>query len=333
MANKRDYYETLGVEKSVDGKTLKKAYRKVAMKYHPDRNPDNKEAEDKFKEAAEAYEVLSDPQKKARYDRYGHAGMSGASGGGGGGFGGAGMSVEDIFDIFGDIFGSRGGGGGGFGSAGGRRRAGGRKGSNLRIRVKLNLEEIAKGANKKIKVKKQISCTPCRGTGAKNGTAYSTCGTCRGQGYVRQVTNTFLGQMQTTTNCPTCGGSGKAITDKCGTCRGEGKNYGEETISIDIPAGVTEGVQLSMSGKGNAGEMGGPSGDLIISIEEVAHESLKREGKDVLYMLHLNFADAALGISVEVPTISGKARIKVPKGTQSGKIFRLKGKGLPVLNS
>lgn len=329
---KRDYYEILEVEKGADEVTIKKAYRKVALKYHPDRNPDNKAAEDKFKEAAEAYSVLSDPDKKARYDRYGHAGVSGN---GGGGFRGEGMTMDDIFSTFGDMFGESGSpfesffGGRGGGSAQGR----GQRGSNLRIRVKLNLEELAKGATKKIKVKKQGTCRACNGSGAKDSSSLKTCSTCSGGGYVRQVRNTFLGQMATTTVCPSCSGSGKTITEKCGSCKGEGRTYNEETITIEIPAGVSEGMQLSMAGKGNAGMNGGPAGDLLISIEEEAHDYLKREGSNLVYNLYLNFADAALGTSVEVPTIEGKVKIKVPPGTQAGKIFRLKDKGLPSVQS
>lgn len=330
---KRDYYEILEVGKDADEGTIKKAYRKVALKYHPDRNPDNKAAEDKFKEAAEAYSVLSDPDKKARYDRYGHAGVSGN--GGGGGFRGEGMTMDDIFSTFGDMFGESGSpfesffGGRGGGPSQGR----GQRGSNLRIRVKLNLEELAKGATKKIKVKKQSTCQTCNGSGAKNSASLKTCNTCAGSGYVRQVRNTFLGQMATTTVCPSCSGSGKTITEKCGTCKGEGRTYNEETITIEIPAGVSEGMQLSMAGKGNAGMNGGPAGDLLISIEEEQHDYLKREGSNLVYNLYLNFADAALGTSVEVPTIEGKVKIKVPPGTQAGKIFRLKDKGLPSVQS
>lgn len=327
---KRDYYDILGVDKKASKSEIKKAYRKVAMKFHPDRNPGDKAAEDKFKEAAEAYEVLSDEQKRAKYDRFGHAGLRG---GPGGGFGGAGMSMDDILRNFGDIFG--GGFGDIFGNAGGgrQRRGSGRRGSNFRVRVKLTLEEIAKGVQKKIRVKKHIACDTCHGSGAKDSNSFTTCQTCNGHGYVRQVTNTFLGQMQTTSPCPNCHGEGKSISSKCGSCKGEGRVYGEETISLDIPAGVHDGVQLSLSGKGNAGERGGANGDLIVAIEEIAHQYLKREGKDVIYTLHINFADAALGTSVEIPTITGKAKIKIPEGTQSGKIFRLKGKGLPALNS
>ncbi len=327
--SKRDYYEILGVSKSATKEEIKKAYRKVALKYHPDRNPDNKEAEEKFKEAAEAYEVLSDDNKKARYDRFGHAGM-----GGGGGFGGGGMNMEDIFSQFGDIFGEGSPFESFFGGGGRsrRRRGSGTPGSNLRLKVKLSLEEIANGAQKKVKVKKYNTCGTCNGTGAKDNGSFQTCGTCNGNGAVRKVTNTILGQMQTTATCPTCNGEGKIITAKCGTCRGEGREYGEEVISIDIPAGVTEGVQLSMNGKGNAGQRGGGAGDLLINIEEVPHESLSRDGNNIIHDLFLNFAEAALGTTVEVPTISGKAKIKIPKGTQSGKLFRLKGKGLPALN-
>ncbi|MCB0501059.1 MAG: molecular chaperone DnaJ [Bacteroidetes bacterium] len=327
---KRDYYEILGVSKSASAEEIKKAYRKTALQYHPDRNPDDKEAEEKFKEAAEAYEILSDQNKRAKYDRFGHAGVGGA-----GGFGGRGsMNMDDIFSQFGDIFGE----GNPFESffgGGGRsrqRRSGGTPGSNLRVKVKLTLEEIANGVQKKIKVKKHVSCDTCSGTGAKDSNSYQTCNTCNGSGVVRKISNTILGQMQTTATCPACRGEGKVVTAKCTKCRGEGRNYGEEVITIDIPAGVGEGVQLSMSGKGNAGQRGGMNGDLLITIEEVPHEELTREGNNVIYNLYLNIADAALGTQIEVPTIDGKAKIKVPKGTQSGKLFKLTGKGLPSLN-
>lgn len=332
---KKDFYEILGVAKDADEATIKKAYRKTAMQNHPDRNPDNPAAEEKFKEAAEAYEILSDPQKRARYDRFGHAGVGNNAGAGGGFHGGAGgMTMEDIFAQFGDIFGNGGGGGGEspFGSffgGGGRRRQTGERGSNLRIKVKLSLEEIANGVNKKIKVKKQVTCTKCNGSGAKTASGISTCGTCNGAGQVRKVTNTFLGQMQTTVVCPTCNGSGSVVKDRCNSCAGQGHEYGEETISIDIPAGVSEGMQLSMRGKGNAGKNGGPNGDLLINIEEIQHDSLQRDENNVIFEMYVNFADAALGTTVEVPTIDSKVRIKVPPGTQAGKIFRLKGKGLP----
>ncbi|RZK80021.1 MAG: molecular chaperone DnaJ [Pedobacter sp.] len=335
--SKRDFYDVLGVTKSASAEEIKKAYRKMAIKYHPDKNPGDKQAEDNFKEAAEAYEILSNPEKKQRYDHYGHAGVGGAAGGGGYG-GGGGMNMEDIFSQFGDIFGGGAGGGSPFESffgGGGQQRGGRRvsKGSNLRIKVKLTLEEIANGTEKKIKVNKQITCKTCDGTGAKDKSSVSTCKTCGGSGAVRRVTNTILGQMQTSSTCPTCNGSGQQITSKCNSCHGDGTVRGEETISINIPAGVSDGMQLSMSGKGNAAPNGGIPGDLIILIEEVPHESLKREGNNVVYDLHVSIIDAALGSSVEVPTIDGKAKIKIEPGTQSGKLLRLKGKGIPEVNS
>ncbi len=330
--SKRDYYEILGVSKTATADEIKKAYRKVAMQYHPDRNPGDKAAEEKFKEAAEAYEILSDTDKKAQYDRYGHTGVSGQ----GRGFGGGGMNMEDIFSQFGDIFGDDlfGSffGGGQRGGRGGQRSRGVR-GNNLRVKLKLNFEEIAKGVNKNIKVKKHVPCTTCDGSGAKDKGSMQSCGTCGGSGQVRRVQNTFLGQMQTVTTCPNCHGEGSTITAKCGSCKGEGRVFGEETVSIDIPAGVQEGMQLNVSGKGNAGERGGSPGDLIILIEEDAHKELHREGLNVAFELHLSFPDATFGTQVEVPTIDGKAKIKIPAGTQSGKIFRLKGKGFPSVNS
>lgn len=333
---KRDFYEILGVAKDADEATLKKAYRKVAMQFHPDRNPGDKEAEEKFKEAAEAYEVLSDADKRARYDRFGHAGLDGMGGGGGGGFSG-GMTMEDIFAHFGDIFGEGGspfdaffGGGAG---ARGQQRGRGQKGSNLRVKLSLSLEEIAHGVKKKIKVRKQVACTTCGGSGAKDSNAITTCGTCRGSGYVRQVKQTFLGTMQTTTACPACHGSGQTVTAHCSACKGEGRVMGEETIEMDIPAGVEDGMQLSMRGKGNAGAKGGPNGDLLITIEEEPHETLHREGSNIIYDLYVSIPDAALGTSAEVPTIDGMVKIKIPAGTQSGKIFRLKDKGLPQLQA
>jgi molecular chaperone DnaJ len=328
---KRDYYEILGVAKTATAKEIKSAYRKVAMKFHPDKNPDNKEAEEKFKEAAEAYEILSDADKKARYDRYGHAGVN--QGGGGGGF----HNMEDIFSQFGDIFGDSGSPFDSFFGGGGRRAGGsakrGQKGSNLRIKVSLTLEEIEAGVKKKIKVKKQTKCETCDGSGAKDASSVKSCGTCGGGGYVRQVRSTFLGQMQTTAVCPTCNGSGNQITASCSSCKSEGRVYKDETIEIDIPEGVEEGMQLSMRGKGNAGKSGGPAGDLLINIEEKPHEYFARDGQTLIYDLFLNFADAALGTSVEVPTIGGTVKIKVPEGTQAGKIFRLRGKGLPSVQS
>jgi len=334
--SKRDYYEVLGVAKGAAADEIKKAYRKVAMQHHPDRNPGDKAAEEKFKEAAEAYEVLSDADKKAQYDRFGHAGVTGAGRSGGGA--GGNMNMDDIFsqfgDIFGeDIFGNFFGGQRGGGSRGGGQRARGVRGSNLRVKLKLTYEEIAKGVTKNIKVKKYVVCSVCSGSGAKDKGSVQTCSTCGGSGQVRKVQNTFLGQMQTVSTCPTCNGEGSTITAKCGNCKGEGRVYAEETVSIDIPAGVSEGMQLSISGKGNAGERGGSAGDLIILIEEESHADLQRDGLNVAFDLHITFPDAAFGTSVEVPTIDGRAKIKIPPGTQSGKIFRLKGKGFPAVNS
>lgn len=333
---KRDYYDILGVTRSSSADEIKKAYRKMAIKYHPDKNPGDKKSEDNFKEAAEAYEVLSNSDKKKRYDQFGHAG--GAASANGGGYSGGNMNMEDIFSQFGDIFGGGGGGGSPFDSFfGGQQqsRTGRRvsRGSNLRIKVKLTLEEIAKGVEKKVKVNKQIICAACDGSGAKDKSSFHTCTTCNGSGAVRRVTNTILGQMQTTSTCPTCNGEGTEITAKCTVCHGEGLVRGEETISINIPAGVSEGMQLSMSGKGNAAPRGGIPGDLIILIEELSHETLKREGNNIIYDLHISFIEAAIGASVEVPTIDGKAKIKIEPGTQGGKILRLKGKGVPEVNS
>jgi molecular chaperone DnaJ len=332
--SKRDYYDVLGVAKGADADEIKKAYRKMAIKYHPDKNQGDKAAEDKFKEAAEAYEVLSNPEKRQRYDQFGHA--ANAHSANGGNYGGGNMNMEDIFSQFGDIFGGGSpfegffGGGRQSGSAGGRRVA---RGSNLRIKVRLTLEEIANGAEKKIKVNKQIICKTCDGTGAKDRSSFQTCKTCGGSGAVRRVTNTILGQMQTTSTCPTCNGEGSTILSKCTVCAGDGVVRGEETISINIPAGVSEGMQLSMGGKGNAAPRGGVPGDLIILVEEIPHETLKRDGNNVIYDLHINFVDAAIGTSVEVPTIDGKVKIKIDPGTQGGKILRLKSKGVPEVNS
>lgn len=317
---KRDYYEVLGVSKSAAADEIKKAYRKLAIKYHPDKNPDDKEAEEKFKEAAEAYEVLSNADKKAKYDRFGHAGM-----GGQGGFGGqGGMNMEDIFDHFGDIF------GGGFGGFGGGQRGGGggrsamRKGSNLRVRVKLTLEEIANGVEKKIKVQKLVQA---------EGVEFGTCSTCAGTGRVTRVTQTFLGQMQTASPCPTCSGTGKTVTKSKPGVMPDGLERKEIIIPIEIPAGVEEGMQLSVRGKGNEGPMGGPAGDLLVLIEEQEHEQFVRDGANLHHDLHVSFVDATLGESFEIPTLGGKAKIKVAPGTQSGKTLRLKGKGLPSVNS
>jgi molecular chaperone DnaJ len=333
MASKRDYYDVLGVDKNASADELKKAYRKLAIKYHPDKNPGDKAAEDNFKEAAEAYEVLTDPDKRAKYDRFGHAGMSGSAGFGGGG--GGGFSAEDIFS---EMF--NGGGGGSpfdsfFGGSSRSSNGGSRqfKGSNLRVKVKLKLDEIAKGAEKKIKLKKYIGCNTCSNSGAAPGSKPSVCPTCKGSGQVRRTANTFLGQMVTTATCETCQGQGKIITNKCNVCHGEGRVMGEDMISINIPAGVTDGLQLSVSGKGNAAPKGGYPGDLIVVIEEEPHPQLSRDGVNVIFDLRLSFIDAALGVAAEVPTIDGKAKITIPPGTQPGKIFKLKDKGIPDINS
>ena len=325
---KRDYYEVLGVSKSADATEIKKAYRKLALKYHPDKNPGDKEAEEKFKEAAEAYDVLSNEEKRRRYDQFGHAGVGGA---GQGGFGG-GMSMDDIFSQFGDIFGSFGGfsGFGGFGGGRSARRV--NRGTNLRVKVKMNLQEIATGIEKKIKVKKYVACQHCNGTGAKDGKSYSTCSTCKGSGQVTRVQNTILGAMQTTSTCPTCEGEGKIINEKCTFCNGEGVLMSEEVISINIPAGVGEGMQLSLNGKGNAARRGGVNGDLIVLIEEEEHPELVRDGNDLLYNVFIGYPEAVLGETVEIPTIEGKVKVKIEAGTQPGKILRLRGKGLPEVN-
>ncbi len=328
--SKRDYYEILGVSKSASASEIKKAYRKMAIKYHPDKNPDDKVAEEKFKEAAEAYEVLSNQEKRQRYDQFGHAGMGGAAGGG---FGGGGFSnMEDIFSSFGDIFGGH--FGGGFGGGGSRR--GGRRvnrGSDLRVRVKLTLEEIANGVTKKIKLNKYVACDTCDGSGAKGGSSgKTTCTTCNGAGQVTRVQRTILGQMQTSSVCPTCGGEGSIVTDKCPSCYGEGIVKKDDVISIDIPAGVGEGMQLSVSGKGNAARRGGVNGDLLIVIQEIEHPELVRDDSNLLYNLFITVPDAILGTTAEIPTLTGKVKVKIESGTQSGKILRLRGKGLPDVN-
>lgn len=326
MAEKRDYYEVLGVAKNADAAEIKKAYRKLALQYHPDRNPGDKEAEEKFKEAAEAYDVLSNEEKRRRYDQFGHAGM-----GGSGGFSGGGMSMDDIFAHFGDIFGSFGGFGGfsGFGSGSARRV---NRGTNLRVKVKMTLEEIATGVEKKIKVKKYVADSHCQGKGAKDGTSFTTCSTCHGSGQITRVQNTILGAMQTTSTCPTCNGEGQIISEKCPYCNGEGVLLSEEVITLNIPAGVTDGIQLSLSGKGNAARRGGVNGDLIVLIEEIEHDELVRDGNDLLYNTFVSFPEAVLGHSVEIPTLDGKVKVKIEPGTQPGKILRLKGKGIPDLN-
>lgn len=318
---KKDYYEILGIDKGATAEQIKKAYRKKAIEYHPDKNPGNKEAEENFKKAAEAYEVLSDPDKKARYDQYGHAAFEG-----GGGFNGGGMNMDDIFSQFGDIFGSAFGGGfggfGGFGGGGGQRRM---KGSNLRIKVKLTLEEVVNGVEKKIKVKRKVRA---------KGVSYKTCPTCNGAGQVMKVTNTILGRMQTAATCHTCGGTGQIIESKPNHADAQGMIMEDETVSIKIPAGVTDGMQLKVSGKGNdAPGSNSIPGDLIVAIEEIEHETLKREGENLHLDLYISFAEAALGTSKDIEAVGGKVRIKLEEGIQSGKILRLKGKGVPNINS
>jgi molecular chaperone DnaJ len=324
---KRDYYEVLGVSKEATKEEIKKAYRKQALKYHPDKNPGDKKSEENFKEAAEAYEVLSNDEKKARYDRYGHAGLGGA----GNGYGGHGMTVEDIFSSFGDIFGDAFGGFGGFGG-GSRRGKRVSKGSNLRVKVKLTLQEIASGAEKKLKVTKYDTCDTCQGTGAADASSMSTCSTCHGSGHVTRLTNTMLGQMQTTSVCPSCGGEGKTITKKCSSCYGEGILQKEEVIKINIPAGVAKGMQMTVGGKGNAPRRGGINGDLLVVFDEEEHQDLIREGNDLIYNLFISIPDAVLGTHVEVPTVENNVKIKIEPGTQPGKILRLRGKGLPEVN-
>lgn len=331
MDEKRDYYEVLGVDKTASADEIKKAYRKKAIEYHPDKNPGNKEAEEKFKEAAEAYEVLSDPQKRQRYDQFGHAGVNGSNG-----FGGAGgMNMDDIFRQFGDIFGGHFNFGGGFSDffGGGPRRGGRRvrKGTDLRVKVKLTLAEIASGAEKKLKVSKYVACSHCQGTGSRDGRTQS-CSTCHGTGYVTQMQRTILGQMQTQSPCPTCGGEGTVIADKCPYCGGEGVVRGDEVITVKIPAGVAEGMQLSMQGKGNAARHGGANGDLLIVVEEEKHPDLIRDENDLIYNLLLPLPTAILGGTVEIPTVDGKVKVKIDKGTQPGKVLRLRGKGLPDVN-
>jgi len=328
MAEKRDYYEVLGVNKNSSADEIKKAYRKLALQYHPDRNPGDKVAEEKFKEAAEAYDVLSNPDKKARYDQFGMAGM----GGGQGGFGGfsGGFSMDDIFSRFGDIFG---GGGspfdaffGGGGSGGGRRTS---RGSNLRIRVKLTLEEVVKGTTKTIKLNKDAECPECHGKGAKSEADIQTCDQCHGTGRITKVVNSLFGRMQTVDTCPKCGGAGKIIRTPCPRCHGTGLVKSAEEITFKIPAGLTEGMELTVSGKGNAAKNGGVPGDLLVSVSEEPHPELQRDGNDLIYTLFISITDAVLGTTAEVPSVDGHLRIKIEPGTQSGKVLRLRGKGVP----
>jgi len=333
---KRDYYEVLGVSKGASADEIKKAYRKLALKYHPDRNPGDKDAEEKFKEAAEAYDVLSDPDKRSRYDQFGHAGINGAAGSSG--FSGGGFSMDDIFSQFGDIFGGHFGssGFGGFSSFGSSGRSSSSKrsnrGSDIRIRVKLDLKEIAHGTEKTVKINKQVECPLCKGKGAVSEADIHTCETCRGTGQVSRVTQTFLGTMQTSSVCPSCHGEGKKIVRPWSRCGGDGLVKDMEEISFKIPAGVAQGMQLTVQGKGNAAKHGGVNGDLLVVIEEEDHPELQRDGNDLIYTLFISVPDAILGCDVEVPSVDGKLRIKVEPGTQSGKILRLRSKGLPDVN-
>ena len=328
MAEKRDYYEVLGVAKTASADEIKKAYRKKAIQYHPDKNPGDKEAEEKFKEAAEAYEVLSDPQKRQRYDQFGHAGMNGM-----GGFSGGGMNMEDIFSQFGDLFESWGVGGFSsfFGGGGGRGQRV-RRGSDLRVKVRLTLEEIASGVEKKIKVRKLVPCKSCNGSGSADGREGETCPTCHGTGRVVRAQRGIFGMMQVQEACPTCGGEGKVIRNKCPHCNGDGVVREEEIITITIPAGVSEGMQIPIQGKGNAAPHGGISGDLLVLIEEETHPSLVRDGNDLIYNLLLDMPTAILGGQVQIPTLAGEAKITIAPGTQPGKVLRMRGKGLPIID-
>lgn len=331
----------LGVAKNATADEIKKAYRKKAIQYHPDKNPGDKEAEEKFKEAAEAYDVLSDADKRARYDQFGHSMGPQGFGGGAGGFGGyggfgGGMSMEDIFAHFGDIFGGRFSGDdsfGGFGgAAGGRARKHVNKGTDLRITVKVTLKDIMNGVDKKLKIPKLVACPHCKGTGAKDGTAFHTCQRCHGTGYVTTVQQTFMGPMQSQSVCPECNGEGKVITEKCSYCNGQGVEKKEEIVSFHIPAGVENDMVLTLRGQGNAPRNGGVNGDLLIKIQEEKDPELIRDGNDLIYNLMLDFPTAALGGTAEVPTIEGRARLKITPGTQPGKVLRLRGKGLPQMN-
>ena len=328
---KRDYYEVLGVDKTASEDEIKKAYRKIAIKYHPDRNPGNKEAEEKFKEAAEAYDVLHDPQKRQQYDQFGFAGQSGA--GGFGGFGGASMNMDDIFSMFGDIFGGHAGGFGGFGGfGGGQRRPQQHRGSDLRLKVTLTLQEISTGVTKKFKVRKDVVCQHCHGSGSADGGASETCPTCHGSGVISHTTQSIFGMMQTQGVCPTCNGEGKIIKNKCHECSGTGVVKGEEVVEINIPAGVIEGMVVNVPGKGNAGRRNGIPGDIQVFIEEEPNDTFVRDGNDLIYNLLLDFPTAALGGDVEIPTIEGtRLRVKIEPGTQPGKTLRLRSKGLPAV--
>jgi molecular chaperone DnaJ len=326
MATKRDFYEILGVPRNASPEELKKAYRKLALQYHPDRNPNNKEAEDKFKEAAEAYEALSDPAKRQRFDQYGHEGMRGTD------FHSY-TDINDIFSNFGDIF-----GGSIFDDvfSGGRqqrRRASGQAGSDLRVQLKLTLEEIATGVEKKIKIKKSKTCHTCSGSGAKPGSAKTTCPHCGGTGELRQVSRSMFGQFVNITTCLHCGGEGQIIRDQCTTCSGEGRESGETTVKVNVPAGVSEGNYIAMQGQGNAGRRGGPAGDIIVEFQELRHVHFVRNGDDIIYNALISFPEAVMGGDIEVPTLTGRSRVKIESGTMPGKILRMKEKGIQHLNS
>lgn len=330
----RDYYEILGVARDASADDIKKAYRKLAMQYHPDRNPGDAEAEAKFKEAAEAYEVLSNPDKRARFDRYGHAGVRGSAGGpSGGGF----NDISDIFSQFGDIFGNAGMGGGifdeMFGGGRGNRARSARSGSDLRIKLQLTLEEISEGSEKTVRVRKFVACAPCSGSGAEGGSGLETCPTCNGMGEVRQVTRSVFGQFVSVQPCPACGGDGRIIRNPCKACSGEGRVRGEETVSINVPPGVLEGHFLNLRGKGNVGLRGGEAGDLRVEIEEKPHEYFTREGLDIYHDVYISFPDAVLGTEIDIPTLKGRSRLTIDPGTQSGKLLRMRGRGLPEVNN
>ena len=331
MATKRDFYEVLGVDRSASEDEIKKAYKRMAIKYHPDRNPGNKEAEEKFKEAAEAYEVLHDPDKKSRYDQFGFEGVSGAGGFGGG----QSMNMDDIFSMFGDIFGGRHGFGGfsGFGGFGGGQQSQQTtyKGADMRIKVKVTLKEIATGVHKKIKIKKYVNCPDCHGSGCEGSSQEETCPQCHGTGYITEMHQSFLGMMQTQKPCPTCHGEGKVIKNKCHKCNGEGVVYGEDIIDLELPAGLTEDMVYTITGKGNAGRRNGVPGDIQVMVEEIEDPQFIRNNKDIIYNLLLSFPQAALGDTLEVPTLDGKARIKIEPGTQPGKVLRLRNKGIPAV--
>ena len=331
---KRDYYEVLGVSKSASDDEIKKAYKKMAIKYHPDRNPGDKEAEEKFKEAAEAYDVLRDPQKRQRYDQFGPDAFGPGAGGGGGFDGGAGMSMDDIFSMFGDIFGGGGrgfGGFGGFGGGGGSQRKPVYKGQDLRMRIELDLNEVVNGTTKKFNIRTDIKCEHCNGSGSADGEK-STCGTCGGSGVVVKSRQTLLGVMQTQSVCPTCQGEGSVIKNKCRHCNGEGIVKGEKQVEVELPAGLVEGYAYNFQGKGGAGRRNGVNGDLQVLVHEKAHPDLVRDGCDLVYNLILTIPQAALGCSLEVPTHDGKAKIKIEPGTQPGTVLRLRGKGIPDIN-